>query len=104
MTFLTSPPRVIQGGMGVAVSDWRLANAVARCGQLGVVSGSMLDTVFVRRLQDGDRGGHVRRAIAAFPVPEVGEEILRRYFNPQGRTAGTPYKNLPMYKQHVSDA
>jgi len=90
--------------MGVAVSDWRLANAVARCGQLGVVSGSMLDTVFVRRLQDGDRGGHVRRAIAAFPVPEVGEEILRRYFNPQGRRAGTPYKNLPMYKQHVSDA
>ena len=55
MTFLTSPPRVIQGGMGVAVSDWRLANAVSRAGQLGVVSGSMLDTVFVRRLQDGDQ-------------------------------------------------
>jgi len=97
-------PRIIQGGMGVAVSDWRLANAVSRTGELGVVSGSMLDTVFVRRLQDGDPGGHVRRAIAAFPVPEVGEEILRRYFNANGRAAGVPYKALPMYKQRVSDA
>ena len=30
-------PTIIQGGMGVGVSDWRLANAVARAGQLGVV-------------------------------------------------------------------
>jgi NAD(P)H-dependent flavin oxidoreductase YrpB (nitropropane dioxygenase family) len=104
MTFLASPPRVIQGGMGVAVSDWRLANAVSRAGQLGVVSGSMLDTVFVRRLQDGDPGGHLRRALAAFPVPGVGEDILRRYFRPEGRPAGVPYKTLPMYKQVVSDA
>lgn len=88
----------------MAVSDWRLANAVARTGNLGVVSGSMLDTVFVRRLQDGDVGGHLRRAIAAFPVPEVGEEILRRYFIPGGRAPGVAYKVLPMYKQRVSDA
>ena len=104
MTFLESPPRVIQGGMGVAVSDWRLANAVSRTGQLGVVSGSMLDTVFVRRLQDGDPGGHLRRAIAAFPVPGVGQEILRRYFRSEGRPPGVPYKSLPMYKQVMSDA
>lgn len=90
--------------MGVAVSDWRLANAVGRAGQLGVVSGSMLDTVFVRRLQDGDPGGHMRRAIAAFPVPEISDEILRRYFNPNGRAPGVAYKALPMYKQRVSDA
>lgn len=48
MTLPSPLPRIIQGGMGVAVSDRRLANAVARTGQLGVVSGSMLDTVFVR--------------------------------------------------------
>jgi nitronate monooxygenase len=104
MTLPSPLPRVIQGGMGVAVSDWRLANAVARTGQLGVVSGSMLDTVFVRRLQDGDPGGHLRRAIASFAVPEIGAEILRRYLNPGGRAADAPYKNLPMYKQRVSDA
>src|SRR4051812_15610143 len=104
MTLPSPLPRIIQGGMGVAVSNWRLANAVARTGQLGVVSGSMLDTVFVRRLQDGDPGGHMRRAIAAFPIPDYGGEILRRYFNPKGRDAGAPYKNLPMYKQQVSGA
>lgn len=90
--------------MGVAVSDWRLANAVSRAGQLGVVSGSMLDTVFVRRLQDGDDGGHLRRAITAFPVPDVGEEILRRHFRSGGRPPGVPYKALPMYKKVMSDA
>ena len=41
-------PRIIQGGMGVGVSNWRLAKAVARHGALGVVSGSMLDTVMGR--------------------------------------------------------
>jgi nitronate monooxygenase len=90
--------------MGVAVSNWKLANAVARAGGLGVVSGSLLDTVLVRRLQDGDVGGHMRRAIAAFPIPGVGDEILKRYFSPSGRAPGTPYKLLPMYKQSVSAA
>ena len=46
--------------MGVAVSNWRLANAVSRAGQLGVISGTGMDTVLVRRLQDGDPGGHMR--------------------------------------------
>lgn len=90
--------------MGVAVSNWKLANAVARAGGLGVVSGSLLDTVLVRRLQDGDVGGHMRRAIAAFPIPGVGDEILKRYFSPSGRAPGAPYKLLPMYKQSVSAA
>jgi len=97
-------PQIIQGGMGVAVSNWRLANAVSRAGQLGVVSGTGVDTVLVRRLQDGDPGGHVRRAMARFPIPGVAEEILRRYFRADGRPAGAPYALLPMYKQAVSAA
>src|SRR5512141_846128 len=97
-------PQIIQGGMGAAVSNWRLANAVARTGQLGVVSGTAIDTVMVRRLQDGDEGGHIRRAIAAFPIAEVGAEILQRYFVPGGRPAGAQYKLLPMYRQVVSNA
>ena len=97
-------PRIIQGGMGVGVSDWRLANAVARAGQLGVVSGSLIDTVFVRRLQDGDPGGHVRRAMAHFPIAGVAADAMRLYFRAEGLPAGAPYKALPMYKQQVSDA
>lgn len=90
--------------MGVGVSDWRLARAVSLRGQIGVVSGTVLDTILVRRLQDGDEGGHVRRAMAAFPMPQVSTDVLRRYFLPEGRAAGQPYKLLPMYKQVVSVA
>ena len=97
-------PRIIQGGMGVAVSGWRLANAVARTGELGVVSGSMLDTVFVRRLQNGDPGGHLRRAVAHFPIPGVADEVLRRWFRAGGRSPDTPYRMLGMYRQHTSVA
>ena len=46
-------PTVIQGGVGVGVSNWRLAQAVARFGQLGVLSGTAPDQVFARRLGCG---------------------------------------------------
>ena len=95
-------PLVIQGGMGVAVSNWRLARAVASAGQLGVVSGTALDTVLIRRLQDGDLGGSMRRALEQLPIASVARDIMRRYFRPEGRAPGEPYKVLPMYKQAVS--
>ena len=94
---MTGLPTIIQGGMGVAVSGWRLAGAVSRLGQLGVVSGTAIDTVLVRRLQDGDPGGHVRRAMARFPFRDVASAALERYFLPEGREAGQPYKRLPLH-------
>ena len=102
MTTETALPRIIQGGMGVAVSNWRLARAVSLEGQLGVISGTVLDTVLVRRLQDGDIGGHMRRAIDHFPIAGVGDRVVKRYFLPEGRPPQQPYKLLPMYKQRVS--
>jgi nitronate monooxygenase len=104
MTTSATFPLIIQGGMGVGVSNWQLARAVSRGGQLGVVSGTALDSLLVRRLQDGDIGGHMRRAIALFPIPEVSAAALRRYFLPEGRPPREPYKLLPMYKQAVSVA
>src|SRR4051794_9963494 len=104
MSKIRTNPRIIQGGMGVGVSSWRLAKAVARHGALGVVSGSMLDTVIVRRLQDGDPGGHIRRAAAHFPIPAAAEEIFRRHYRPGGRRPGAPYTALSMYRRHVSVA
>ena len=95
-------PMIIQGGMGAGVSDWRLANAVSRAGQLGVVSGTALDTILVRRLQDGDVGGHMRRAMAQFPIPAATERTLKRHFNEGGRQAGAPYMLLPLYKAEMS--
>lgn len=73
-------PRLIQGGMGVGVSGWELARKVSLHGQLGVVSGTALDTILVRRLGKGDFGGHVRRALAAFPLQGPVERVLKRYF------------------------
>ena len=91
-------PSIIQGGMGIGVSSWELVRAVSRRGQLGVVSGTAIDSLFVRRLQDGDPGGHLRRAMEHFPLPEAAEAALRRYFLPEGRPAGTPYRMLSMYR------
>jgi nitronate monooxygenase len=78
--------------MGIAVSNWRLAQAVSRRGQLGVVSGTALDQVFARRLQDGDPGGHMRRALDRFPFPEMAKRIWDAWYIPNGKPATQPYK------------
>ena len=90
-------PTIIQGGMGVGVSGWRLARAVSRQGQLGVVSGTALDEVFARRLQDGDPGGHIRRALDHFPFPEIADRLYTAYFIPGGKEPRTPYRKLPKH-------
>ena len=102
MTVSLTIPSIIQGGMGVGISDWRLARAVSLRGQLGVVSGTALDTVMVRRLQDGDAGGHMRRSMAEFPMPGVAADALRLHFRPEGRWPDQPYRMLPVYKQVMS--
>jgi len=93
-------PIIIQGGMGVGISSWMLANAVSSYGHLGVVSGTALDTTLVRRLNDGDLGGHYRRALAAFPIREYAEEVLGRYFRPEGR-GGEPYTPLKLFSMRL---
>jgi len=81
--------------MGVAVSGWQLAYTVASYGQLGVVSGTALDTVVARRLQNGDPGGHMRRALVEFPYPEISQKLLSAWYLPDGRN-GKPYR--PMHR------
>ncbi len=88
-------PLVIQGGMGVGVSGWRLARAVAVTGQLGVVSGVGLDTLMARRLQLGDAGGHITRALGHFPRAEVAEQILDQYFVSGGIGPEEPFRAVP---------
>lgn len=90
-------PIIIQGGMGVAVSDWRLARAVGRLGHLGVISGTALDVVHARRLGDGDPGGDLRRAYAAFPYPAMAERVLERWYVAGGRAPGEPYRRVPTF-------
>ncbi len=92
-------PKIIQGGMGVGVSNWRLAQAVSRIGQLGVVSGTALDQLMVRRLADGDEGGHMKRALDAFPFPEMAKRIWNDYFTPGGKPESAPYPSTPMHQK-----
>ncbi len=88
--------------MGVGVSNWVLARAVSCAGQLGVVSGTGLAVLMVRRLQEGDPGGHVRRALAALPLPGVAHRIIERYFLPAGRPANQPYVLTPLPNVNMS--
>ncbi|MCP3997676.1 MAG: nitronate monooxygenase [bacterium] len=85
-------PTIIQGGMGVGVSNWKLANAVSRMGQLGAVSGTAIDSVFARRLQLGDPGGHMRRALDKFPIPDMVRNVWDTWFVPGGKAAERPFK------------
>lgn len=90
-------PKIIQGGMGAGVSDWRLAGEVSRLGQLGVVSGTALDTILARRLQDGDSGGHMRRALKQFPFQGMAERIMGKYFIQGGKDPEAPYKLIGLH-------
>ena len=90
--------------MGVAVSNWRLARAVSVTGQLGVVSGTSLAVVQTRLLQQGDPGGHVRRAFDHFPLPAIAERIWKTYYVAGGLPEGTPFKPVAMPTLPMSPA
>lgn len=62
------------------MSGWQLARAVSLEGELGVVSGTGINSILIRRLQLGDPDGHVRRALAHFFDRSVAEQILETYF------------------------
>lgn len=89
-------PHIIQGGMGAGVSDWRLARAVSREGAMGVVSGTALDIILARRLQQGDPGGHMRRGLAMFPDQAVVKRLLGRYYRAEGTEEYHRYAATPM--------
>ena len=89
--------------MGVGVSSWIMAKAVAQAGGLGVVSGTAIDSVISRRLQDGDSDGSVRRALEHFPDHDFAAEVSRRYFIEGGKEKNTPYLLVPKLSLHPTD-
>ncbi len=93
-------PSVITGGMGVWISNWLMARIVSLLGGMGIVSGTAIEVVYARLLQQGDREGHVRRAFAelvrrapglAVPV----QNIIDKYFIEGGKAETTPYLITP---------
>lgn len=90
-------PQIIQGGMGVAISNYRLANAVARTGQLGVVSGTGIALVVAGRLMQGDPTGEMRYALSQFPFQDAAKRVLDKYYVAGGLPAGESFTRPPMW-------
>ena len=90
--------------MGVGVSDWILARTVSQLGQIGVVSGTAIDSVFAKRLQLGDIGGHLRRAVEHFPFPAIAKRVWDRFFVPGGKAADQPFKLAQVFSAHPPQA
>ena len=78
--------------MGVGISDWRLARTVSQLGHLGVVSGTALDQMLARRLQSGDPGGHMRRALDHFPVPSLADQVWGTFYVAGGKASLASYQ------------
>lgn len=95
-----SLPWLIQGGMGIAISSWRLARTVSLIGQLGVVSGTAIDNVFVRRLQDHGVDQMMSEILQSFPNQKVVDPLLRDFG--ARRKPLAPYRTLPMLTHESS--
>ncbi len=95
-----APPsfQLIQGGMAVGVSTWRLARAVAMAGEklgrpvLGVVSGTGLSDVMIRRLQQGDPD--TLRALTDYD-PGLASELLEVYGSSEPGPRGGRHRFAP---------
>ena len=90
-------PQIIQGGVGVAISDWNLAKTVSMQGHLGVVSGTGLAQIMTSRLRQGDLAGDIRRALSHFPFQESVKRILDKYYVPRSIKPKPSWKLPPMW-------
>jgi len=87
--FPNSPSlEIIQGGMGIRVSSYGLAGAVAFEGATGLVSGTGIGNVLVRELNLGRR--EIREALEEYPRQEVVERVVNEYYRPNG-LEGKPF-------------
>ncbi len=95
-------PELIQAGMGVNISNENLAREAATAGEklgkkvMGTVSGTGIAIIMARRLQKGDQGGYIRKALADFPIPEMRDEFLKDWFRGIGVRDDEPFKEVPM--------
>jgi len=89
--------KIIQGGMGAGVSGYTLANAVSsEDDAMGVVSGTALDVIMARRLQQGNT--EVRDALLEYPDKEFAQKVIDRYFVDGGKTEeGFKAKQFPAF-------
>ncbi|UOD35100.1 nitronate monooxygenase [Deferribacteraceae bacterium V6Fe1] len=90
--------KIIQGGMGVGVSNWKLAKAVSLAGGLGVVSSTVLDNLMVRRLNKKDEA--TKRALLNFPLKNIADKILDKYYGKVSNIGG--YSQVPFFSIDIN--
>lgn len=90
-------PQIIQGGMGIAVSNWKLARSVSLLGEFGVVSGTAIDSVVVRELQSGDPHGRLR-TLEKYPDQEIVRYLEKNFYVKGGIPEGKPFRLLPIHR------
>jgi NAD(P)H-dependent flavin oxidoreductase YrpB (nitropropane dioxygenase family) len=90
-------PVIIQGGMGVNISGWKLARTVSMLGQQGTVSGTALEIVVGYMLAIGDPGEHIRRALSHFPFQNIVQSVLKNFFIEGGVKAGWRHPGIPVW-------
>lgn len=93
-------PQILQGGMGVRISSPELAGTVAKHNGLGFVSGTAIDVVLARTLQEGDREATIRDILVSFPNQSVVKRALDEYYIDGGvnyANKGVKYKAVPMH-------
>ncbi len=90
-------PDILVGGMGFNITDWSFTNLLARLGILPTLSGVGAHTLVTRILQEGDIGGHIRRASKYFPFQKNNnaERVINKYFVEGGIPKGKKYKVIP---------
>ena len=88
---------VIQGGMGIDVSNPNLAKTCSRFGILGTVTCTGAERMLVHKLQAGDLNGQCRHALAHFPYQEVANRILDKYFIFGGKLEEDEFKKVPIW-------
>lgn len=95
-------PVLIQGGMGVGVSRYRLVRAVSLAGEklgvpvMGTLSGTGIGPIVARILQNGDPDGDYRRAFEAYPDQKMSERVWNKYYIEGGKAEDKSYKLTPM--------
>lgn len=89
--------KVIQGGMGVGVSGWKLAKAVSTSGGVGTLSGTAVSQLLIDTLQRGDLDGNFRRALSHFPFPKIMQMVMDYYFVEGGIEKSKKSRTGPMF-------
>lgn len=89
-------PSIIQGGMGVGVSSYKLAQEVSKNGGLGVVAGTALAITLVRKIALGIDLDEIKDGLDHFPYQDMIDRFQKRYMSSNQKQHQKRFKDLKM--------